>query len=182
MMDFNVVQWLGENVAKVLPFRTIYSYERGVRWTMGKNPKELKPGLRWCLYFFHRVEQFAVVEQIINLPTQSVVTADGRAVCFSANISIVIDDAVKHYCDVQNFEQSVRDLAMGHLFERVSQQRMEDLVKRETTKRLESSLEGTLTTRLRDWGTRVVGVNFTDFVPVRNQFRLFQDQPTTKVL
>lgn len=182
MMDFNVAQWLGENLVKFLPFRTIYSYERGIRWTWGRNPKQLDPGIRWSIYFMHRVEQFSVVEQIINLPTQSVITADGKSVCFSANINIVIEDAVKHYCDVQNFEQSVRDLAMGHLFERVSMQKMDDLVSRANTKKLETSLEGTLTTRLRDWGTRVVGVSFTDFVQVEQQIRLFQDQPTAKVL
>ena len=178
-MDFNVVAWLGENLLKLAPFRIIYSYERGVRWTLGQNPKALKSGFQWCWWIWHRVESFSVVEQVINLPVQSVMTADipPIPVCFSVNVGFEIDNPVWHFCAVQNFDQSVKDLAMSHLSERVRGRTLAQLTAEGGLKELEISLKGTLTTRLTKWGTIVTHVGFTDFVTVQHQVRMFQDKP-----
>lgn len=178
-MGGEIIQAILANLAQLLPWRIIMSYRMGVRWTWGKNPVKLEPGFHWCWWLMHTVDTVFSVEEVIDLPTQSLVTKDGKTVCFSVNIGLVVRDPVMYYCAVQDFDASTRGLAMTHLAERVRTQDYEDLVR--DLKKLEDSLKGTLTTRFKVWGTEVTRVGFTDFVQTRQQIRLFQDQPTKKV-
>lgn len=176
-MGSSLVEIILNNLMALMPFRIVMSYETAVRWRFGKNPKPLDPGFHWCFWIIHQVEAVPAVEDVFNLPTQSVVTADGQTICFSANIGIRVTDPVAHFCNVQDFKASTEGLAMTHLAQRVRSARYEDLVA--DLKALETSLRGTLETRLRKWGTEVTSVGFTDFVPTRQQMRLFQDPSRT---
>ena len=114
-----------------------------------------------------------VVDEVIDLPVQSIITADEKLVCFSVNIGFRIVDPVKHYCSVQDFHESTIGLAMVHLAKKVRERELKELVQDLT--KIERSLEGTLTTRFRDWGTEVFSVGFTDFAEVPTQLRIFAD-------
>lgn len=171
-MDTSIVEIILQNLMELMPFRIIMSYQKGVRWTMGQNPKELAPGFHWCLPLRHSVEIVSCAEEFQNLPTQSVTTQDGKQICFSANIGYRITDAVAYFCEVQDFDKAVSALAMTHLAERVREKDYAWLVANQRD--LERSLRGTLETRLKVWGAEVTKVGFTDYVQAR-QFRLFQD-------
>lgn len=196
-VSLDVIAWLQDMGSKLVPWRTVYDYERGVKWTNGKTFKhrkrkdgsveiipgmQLEPGVHWFWYFFQRIRTVAVQEQTINLPNQSATCADGIKVCFDVNVVYSVEDAVKNFCNVQHFEDSLRDLTMNHMFDRVSAERWEDLQKRENSKKLEGSISTTLQTRVRDWGARIERVGFSNLVPVEQYIRLFQDQTAGKVI
>jgi regulator of protease activity HflC (stomatin/prohibitin superfamily) len=161
------------NLMSLFPFVIVRSYQRAVRWTFGRNPKELKPGIHWKIWVLHQVETINVVDEVVNLPVQSVITADKKLVCFSVNIGFRINDAVKHLCAVQDFQESTNGLAMTHLAKKVREKTLAELV--EDLGTIEKSLTGTLTTRFKDWGTEVFSVGFTDFAEVPYQIRLFTE-------
>lgn len=183
-MGSTLVDKILENFAALFPFLIIYDYERGVCWTWGKNPVELDAGFHWKIAFswkwpfvlFRTIEKVAVVDDVIGLPVQSVITLDKKLVCFSASFGYRIEDPVAHFCNVQDFETSTTHLAMGHLAERVREQKLEDL--EEGLKKLEASAKGTLETRTSGWGTKILWVKFTDFAEVPNQYRIFGDGPS----
>lgn len=170
----SIVEIILRNLMQLMPFRVVMSYEAGVRWTLGKNPKPLAPGFHWCVWIVHQIETVLTVEEVINLPTQSVITADGQPVCFSANIGRRVTDPVAHFGAVQDFDASTEGLAMTHLAQRVRSLSYAELCA--DLAALERSLKGTLATRYAKWGAEVTSVGFTDFVLVRHQFRLFQDR------
>ncbi|HVM73413.1 MAG TPA: SPFH domain-containing protein [Candidatus Paceibacterota bacterium] len=172
-MGETFVEMLLNNMMTLLPFVIIMSYEGGVRWTLGRNPRELKPGFHWKWWFFHQIERMSVVDQVIELQIQSVITQDGELVCFSVNIGFHIVDVVAHFCGVQDFIESTRALAMTHLAKEVRKKPYQDLVT--DLSKLERSLQGTLTTRLKDWGTEIFSVGFTNFAKVPLQVRIFGD-------
>ena len=60
---------------------------------------------------------------------------------------------------------------MAHLAKRVREKELAELIT--DLKKLEDSLEGTLTTQFKNWGTEVEWVGFTDFAEVPTQFRVF---------
>ena len=64
---------------------------------------------------------------------------------------------------------------MTHLSKRVRESSLEELEKPEGLKKLEESLKGTLNTKMRRWGTEIIDVGFTDFVPVPRALRLFME-------
>ena len=172
-MTGTFVEIVLNNLMALFPFVIVRSYQRGVRWVFGKNPKELMPGFHWKIWLLHQVETINVVDEVVNLPVQSVITADKKLVCFSVNIGFRIDDAVKHMCGVQDFQESTAGLAMTHLAKRVREKTLADLISDLGT--IEKSLSGTLTTRFQDWGTTVFSVGFTDFAEVPYQIRLFTE-------
>lgn len=169
----NLVEIIFQNLMALLPFVIIKTYERGVRFKLGKDPHELQPGFHWRFPIYHSIDIIAVVDDFIETPIQSVLTKDEKLVVFSVNIGYRIDDAVKHDCGVQDFLESTKALAMVHLAERVRAQNLQDTIA--DLKKLESSLTGTLTTRYKTWGTSVFQVGFVNFAEVPQQIRIFSD-------
>ncbi len=164
------------NLLVLMPFVIVKSYERGVRWRFGQDPHELLPGIHWKFWLYHQVEISNITDEVIELQVQSVITADEKLVCFSVIIGFRIVDIVKHWTSVQDFRESTSGLAKTHLAQRVREQSLKDLIA--DTKKLETSLRGTLTTKFKDWGTEVFSVGFADFAEVPQQIRLFTNGPS----
>lgn len=155
----------------IVPWRVVYSYEQGVRWTFGRTPTALQPGVHLCLPIIHEVQIISVVDEFFELPVQSVITKDGELVCFSVSIGYRVTDPVAHFCSVTNFQDASEGIAMTHLAQRVRDQSYQEVT--QDLKTLENSLKGTLTTRMKDWGTEVFLVGFNNFAHVPYQFRMF---------
>jgi regulator of protease activity HflC (stomatin/prohibitin superfamily) len=172
-MGGTLIEIVLNNLMSLMPFVIVRSYQRAVRWTFGKNPKELQPGIHWKIWLLHQCELCVVVDDVMDLPVQSVITRDEKLVCFSVNIGYRVVDVVSHYCNVQDFTQSTQGLAMTHLAQKVREKTRDELVA--DLKTIESSLRGTLTNRMKDWGTEVFSVGFTDFAEVPRQMRIFLD-------
>ena len=175
MIGGTVVEHVFANIEKMLPFQILKSYQMGVRWTLGKNPIALDPGPHWRIPLWHSISVHDVVDEVVNLPTQSVITKDKKTVCFSVNISFRIADIVAHECNVQDFLESTTGAAMIHLSKRVREKTLEELETPEGLKELEVSLKATLTTKMKRWGTEIIDIGFTDFVPVPRMLRIFLD-------
>lgn len=172
MLD-SLVESILNNIARLMPFVIVHSYERGVRWTLGRNPVELQPGFRMRAWLVHSVESIVVVDDVITTPIQSVITKDEKLVCFRASIGYRIVDVVRHATEVTDFETSTIATAQRHLAKRVRDITLADLTT--DLKKLEDSLRGTLTTKFKDWGTEVFDIGFVDFAEVPTQVRLFGD-------
>jgi len=159
------------NLMALMPFVIVRSYQRGVRWRFGRHAISLEPGIHLKIWVYHQIEVSDVTDEFIELPIQSVVTKDEKLVCFSANVGYRIEDIVKHWENVQDFVESTHGAAMTHLAAKVREKTLSELVS--DLKSLEKSLENTLTTRFKAWGTKVICVGFTNFAEVPTQIRLF---------
>lgn len=165
------VEVLLHNLMQLLPFTIIFSFQRAARWRFGKSPRELKPGIHWKLWIIHNVETLAVTDDVMELPIQSVITQDRKLVCFSVNIGFRIVDIVAHFDNVTDFHEATKALAMTHLAKRVREKKYDEIVN--DLSKLEDSLEKTLTTRFKKWGTEVYSLGFTNFAEVPAQVRIF---------
>lgn len=111
----------------------------------------------------------------MDLGVHSITTKDDQTVTFSANVAYEITDARLMYTKVQDFSLSLARLAEGHLATKIRDQDYNDLIAGQ--KKLEESLERTLTTKARGWGVTISDVWITDLVKSR-QYRLFGVQGT----
>ena len=175
MTGATIVEHIFANIEKLLPFQILKTYEGGVRWTLGKWPRPLGPGIHWRLPLLHSIIAYDLVDEVLDLPVQSVITQDNKMVCFSVNIAFRITDVIAHACNVQDFMESTAGAAMTHLARRVRENTLAELESPEGLRKLEKSLEGTLTTKMKRWGTEVLDVGFTNFSPVPRQLRIFMD-------
>lgn len=172
MIGETVVGWLSNNLLALLPFRVVRSYQRGVRFRLGRDIALLSPGWWWFFPVVESIEVVDVAPCVMNLPTQSVTTCDGRALSFSANIEYEIVNARKMYVRVQHLDTSLSASAMGFLAETVRAQPWDALVAGQLA--LEGELRRTITKQARRWGVRIRRVHLTDFVTTR-ALRLYGD-------
>lgn len=174
MNPATIVELLLSNLWPLLPFRVVRSDEWGVRWhKWGTKGIALKPGFHWVLYFWHPFERVSRGEAMLDLPIQSAVSTDDYAVCYSANIGWRVREPVAYFCEVDNVETALSALAATHLAKQVRKRKYTETVK--NLDALEASLRRTLETQAKKWGVEITRVGFTDFVPVQQQVRLFQD-------
>ncbi len=162
-----------ELVAFLAPFRVIQSYERGVVMRLGIPHRVMEPGLNWRWPLnIERVTEINVVEQTMDLMVQSITTADDVSATFSVNLVYCVSDPIAYHTAVSDFERSAEAYARIHLSQRARDKAWKDLLADQ--KKLEQSLEGTLSTRLKPWGAEVVSVGFTDLTRAR-PIRLFSE-------
>lgn len=169
-----IVNAVFQNVMELMPYRIVKFYQHGVRSTWGKAPKVLKPGLRWCFWLMHDIVVVPSTEEVIDLPTQTIITKDRKTLCFSVNIGRVITDPVLWMSGVHDFDASSRALAMIHLSKRVGAMTLDEFI--QGREALEKSLRGTLETLWKPWGTECTHVGFTDFSETTQVVRFLQDQ------
>lgn len=157
---------------ELVPARIIESWEQGIRFRRGEpDPDPLGPGIWFFKPFLDRIEVIPTKPRFIDLPTQSVTTQDNQTVTFSANICYEIENAVLAYTEVHDLEDFMSRASMGHLHGKIHEWSLVDLMAH--LKDLEKSLEGTLQTRVRKWGIKVLDVKLTDMVKTR-QYRLYE--------
>jgi regulator of protease activity HflC (stomatin/prohibitin superfamily) len=149
----------------VLPFRVVRVYQRGVKFRLGILKPTLEPGFHWIIPMIDQVDIVDVNQETKNLPNQSVTTKDGKAVTFSVNIIYETLDAALLFTAVQSHEESFTAVAMVHMAQRIREWEWHELL--EGQKDLEKSLRDTLTTRVKPWGIRIVGVGITDLTQAR---------------
>ena len=164
-----------ELLAWLLPFSVIRIYERGVvlRWGIPNRVQEPGFRLHWSCGV-EEVERVCVVEQTMDLVVQSITTSDDVSVTISANFVYAVVDPVAYHTAVTDFDRSAEGYARIHLSQRAREMTWAELLANQ--KKLESSLEGTLTTRLKAWGAEVQRLGFTDLTRA-GAHRLFTDNP-----
>jgi regulator of protease activity HflC (stomatin/prohibitin superfamily) len=84
-------------------FTVINEYERGVKLNFGKFESVLLPGLRLNIPIYHTIYKVNMANNILNIPTQSLISKD--------NITFTIDSSVQYkITDPQKAVLSVFDL------------------------------------------------------------------------
>lgn len=176
----SLIEWIGQNLAELLPFKVIPVYARGVRFFMGRLYEHkghawtgtLEPGLWARCPWLWPIETINVVPQVTNLVTQTITTKDGQSLSFSANVEWEIVNATAAWTKVQDVENSVAFLCMSHLARKLRAYTLAEAI--EGGRDLERSLEKSLSNRLSEWGVRVTDVGLTDMTRSR-AFRLYGD-------
>lgn len=177
------MSWIGEllsRLAELWPFVRIPPFQRGVRTTYlpfrGIRVDVLEPGVHLQLWFFQFIHEQTVVEQVYNLPPQSVTLKDGAQVTLSANFAYEVTDAEAAANNVFDLPDSIQGLAMMQIGKKLREWTWEELMSHQSD--LERSVRDTLTTRAKEWGVKVTAVGITDLVKAR-AFRLYHDSAPT---
>jgi regulator of protease activity HflC (stomatin/prohibitin superfamily) len=169
----DLIRAIVEIIKYLWPIRVVKSYERGVRFIGGMEPRELKPGIYWHVPFFMSIDTLAIVQDVVDLDIQAITTKDGKSVVISANVAFRITDAVAHWTSVQDFAENFPRMACRHVSAKAREWTWDELLAHQ--KDLEKSLRETLNTRMArlGWGAEIDDVGLTDLVLAR-QWRMFQ--------
>lgn len=167
------LSWLSEWVqalALVLPRRIIVrATHAGVKWTWGRRPKALSPGVHIYWPLVTEIELIVAARQTDNLPTQIVLTKDRQAVAVGTALTYRIRDVLRAI-GAKNWDvsQTISDVA---------QAAVAAVIARTALAELPGDCEDALTREcrrlLRRYGVSVARCSLTDFAPCK-VFRLIQ--------
>jgi regulator of protease activity HflC (stomatin/prohibitin superfamily) len=158
--------WFGDIIQTLLRFfpRLVLIREthRGVRFGRRGTTSEMAPGLRWWWPLTCEIELVPVARQSIDLPSQTLQTADGVAVVASSVVVYEISDAVKARTTAWDYDQTISDVARVAFRDHMLSLPWDTLRVNPTAgdKQLAAAMRGAL----RPYGVRVLAVGITDMV------------------
>jgi regulator of protease activity HflC (stomatin/prohibitin superfamily) len=155
----NIVEWLGNFIPRI---KIVRSTHGGLRFRRGKIVKEIKPGLCVYLPLITEVDIIPVARQTHNLPSQSLLTKDGKQVVVGGVVVYSIKDVVA--CLSRNWDvaDTINDITMLAIAEVVTKHAIAHLLDH-----LTDDVQGELTRvtrrKLSPFGVRVYRTALTDF-------------------
>lgn len=151
--------------------------ERGVFLRGGRYRKSVGPGWYFCWPYIDEVQRLDVTPQVINLPNQSIMTKQGRPLAVSGAIEYSIQDVKKALLEVQNFDTSLQNLAMGIISTYISDIEGDAIDKA----KLELEVVRKVRIRAKDWGLRITKFWITDLVEHKCFRIMTHDSPLASV-
>lgn len=151
----------------------IDSYEEAVVMRFGNPHRKWtsKNGFRGTGLHFHipfgveEVMNDTVVERVIDLPSQSLVTKDGISVGVSAVVTCKIIDVQKALLNVENVDIAIVAAACGAIGDKLGKLDYDELLERQKFK---DKLKTAINSKLKQFGVECSDVQLDDFCKIRN--------------
>lgn len=157
----DIVEWLLCFFPRLVIIRTT---NRAVKFKCGKKLVLVEPGLMMYWPLVTEVLHIAVVRQTINLPTQRLVTKDGKRVVASAVVVFTISDPIQAVGLSWDWEETIRDISMASVAAIITGGEYDSLVST-LSRELRVDLTNECRLQLKKYGIRVQKCLLTDFCP-----------------
>jgi regulator of protease activity HflC (stomatin/prohibitin superfamily) len=165
--------WLGkifEALLEFVPRRVIVrATEGGVKWSLWRQPREMKPGFRVYWPLISDIEVGTVARQSFNTPTQPLQTKDGKEVVAGGVVVYHINDVVQAF-GKQNHDpaNTAQDIVQAVIAAVISKHTHEHILK-EMSEAIEKEITEKARKQLRQYGVHVGRAGLAAFSTTRNQ-------------
>src|SRR5260370_36623324 len=148
-------------------FAGVKTVPQGYDWTIerfGKYTRTLAPGLNLIIPYFDRVSrEMNMMEQVINIPEQEVITKDNATVTVDRVAFFQVFDAAKASYEVSNLNQSIIVLTMTNIRSVMGSMDLDQVLSHrdEINERLLRVVDAAVS----PWGLKVNRIDIKDIVP-----------------
>src|SRR5258708_4423138 len=148
-------------------FAGIKTVPQGYDWTIerfGKYTRTLEPGLNIIVPYFDRVgRKMNMMEQVINIPEQEVITKDNATVTVDGVAFFQVFDAAKASYEVANLNQAIIVLTMTNIRSVMGAMDLDQVLSHrdEINERLLRVVDAAVS----PWGLKVNRIEIKDIVP-----------------
>jgi len=137
---------------------------QGERWTVerfGRYTRTLDSGLRLIVPFIDRVgHQLTVMEQVLDVPKQEVITKDNAAVVADGVVFYRIDDPAKAAYQVRNLELAVVNLTTTNLRSVIGSMDLDETLS--NRQHINEELMAIVDEATNPWGVKIVRIEIRD--------------------
>jgi regulator of protease activity HflC (stomatin/prohibitin superfamily) len=167
-----LTEWIVNNALALIPVQKIHSFQRGVKYSFGRDVAELGTGIHLYMPFFQSIEVVDVKQQTHNLLTQTMTTKCGKTITFSCNLTYSITSARNNFTKVHDFLDSLQNYAMMVAADNVAKHPFKELLN--DREYIQETIRQEIHTRAKKWGAAIDDFAFTDLVEAK-PYRLFGD-------
>lgn len=151
-------------IAVALIFAGIKTVPQGERWTVerfGRYTHTLDSGLRIIIPFVDRIgRRLTVMEQVLDVPAQTVITKDNAAVVADGVVFFRIDDAARAAYQVRNLEDAIVNLTTTNLRSVIGSMDLDETLS--NRQRINESLMSIVDDATNPWGVKIIRIEIRD--------------------
>ncbi len=153
-----IAEWLGNFIPRI---KIVRSTHAGVRFKHGKDAQEMKPGIHVYWPIVTEIEVMPVARQTHNLPSQSLMTKDGKPVVVSGVVVYEIKDIVAAMSRNWDISDTINDITLIAMAEVITSHDLDFL--RTNLSVVQKKLTSVTRKKLKPFGVRVFRAALTDF-------------------